>query len=75
MQNKSFRITSQTEAHQRITLKYLSPELTEGEIVELEAAATMLPAFDDDCPEMTGEQLSQFKQISVNHKAKEQSGV
>ena len=75
MQNKSFRITSQTEAHQRITLKDLSRELTEGEITELEAAAAMPAAFGDDCPEMTDKQLAQFKQISVNHKAKEQSGV
>ena len=75
MRNKHVQIKRQLGTHQRITLKYLSPELTEGEITELEAAATMLPAFDDDCPEMTAEQLTQFRQISVNHKAKEQSGV
>ena len=42
----------------------MNPELTAEELRELEAAETKTPNFDDDSPEMTFEQLMQFKQVN-----------
>ena len=44
-----------------VTLKELDPELTTEEKRELEASENRLPVFDGDCPEMTVEQLKQFR--------------
>ncbi len=43
----------------------LSPAPTEQERQEIEAAAANLPVLDEDCPEMTDEQLSQFKPFTA----------
>ena len=43
------------------TLKELEPGLTAEEKRELEAAENRIPVFDEDCPEMTMEQLKQFR--------------
>ena len=47
----------------KITMKDISPELTAEEIRELELAEQKPIVFDEDCPEMTVEQLLEFKQI------------
>ena len=44
-----------------VTLKELDPELTAEEKRELEAAENRMPVFDEDCLEMTVEQLRQFQ--------------
>ena len=46
-----------------VTLKELDPELTAEEKQELEAAEDRMPVFDEDCPEMTVEQLKQFRRM------------
>lgn len=46
-----------------IMLKELESELTAEEKRELEAAENRMPAFDEDCPEMTVEQLGQFRRM------------
>ena len=46
-----------------VTLKELDPELTAEEKRELEVAENRMPVFDKDCPEMTVEQLRQFRPI------------
>jgi len=44
-----------------VTLKELDPELTAEEKRELEAAGNRRSVFDEECPEMTVEQLKQFR--------------
>ena len=46
-----------------VTLKELKPELTAEERRVLEAAENRMPVFDEDCPEMTMEQLKQFRRM------------
>lgn len=41
----------------------LPAELTQEEMAELEAAEKMPIVFDDDCPEMTGDMLTQFHRM------------
>ena len=48
-----------------VTLKELDPELTAEEKRELEVAENRMPVFDGDCPEMTVEQLKQFRPIRI----------
>ena len=48
-----------------VTLKELDSELTAEEKRELEAAENRMPVFDGDCPEMTVEQLKQFRPIRI----------
>ena len=48
-----------------VTLKELDPELTAEEKLELEAAENRMPVFDEDCPEMTMEQLKQFRPMRI----------
>lgn len=43
----------------------LPANLTEEEVAELEAAEKMPIIFDDDCPEMTEEMLSQFHRTDM----------
>ena len=52
------------------TLKELEPELTAEEKHELEAAENRMPVFDEDCPEMTVEQLKQFRQMQSDSTVK-----
>ena len=49
----------------RVMMNSLSPELTQEEIAELEAAEKMPIIFDDDCPEMTSEMLKQFHRMDT----------
>lgn len=42
-------------------LKELCSELTEEELLDLEAAANKPDVYDEDCPEMTQEMLMQFR--------------
>ncbi len=44
--------------------------LTEEEIQELEEASKRIPCLDDDCPEMTPEQLKQFHRTNLFLKEK-----
>ena len=53
-----------------VTLKELKPELTAEEKRELEAAKNRMPVFDEDCPEMTVEQLKQFRQMQSDSTVK-----
>lgn len=46
-----------------VTLKELNPELTAEEKRELESAENRMPFFDEDCAEMTAEQLKQFRRM------------
>ena len=55
----------------KITLNELTPELTNEELQELEAAESMTPVFDDDSPAMTTEQLLQFKRINRENRTKQ----
>ena len=55
----------------RYTLKRgqgLSPE----QMAELDALKNRPIVFDDDCPELTEEQLSRFKRVNPQHSAKAQ---
>jgi len=47
----------------KITLNDLMQTPSEEELRELEAAEAMAPVFDEDSPEMTAEQLIQFKRM------------
>ncbi|MBQ8963385.1 MAG: BrnA antitoxin family protein [Clostridia bacterium] len=55
----------------RITMNELTAELTPEEIRELEAAEKMPPVFDEDSPEMTAEQLLQFKRMNHENRIKQ----
>ena len=46
-----------------MTLNDLMQAPSEEELRELEAAEAMVPVFDEDSPEMTAEQLIQFKRM------------
>lgn len=47
----------------KMTLNDLMQAPSEEELRELEAAEAMAPVFDEDSPEMTAEQLIQFKRM------------
>ena len=47
----------------KMNLSELDTELTAAEKAEIEAAASLLPAFDDDSPEMTADMLLQFRKM------------
>ena len=47
----------------KMTLNDLMQTPSEEELRELEAAEAMAPVFDEDSPEMTAEQLIQFKRM------------
>ncbi len=47
----------------KMTLNDLMQAPSEEEVRELEAAEAMDPVFDEDSPEMTAEQLIQFKRM------------
>lgn len=49
----------------------LTAELTPEEIREMEAAEKMAPVFDEDSPEMTAEQLLQFKRVNHENRTKQ----
>lgn len=48
----------------KMALNGIKNELTEQEILELEAAEKMKPVIDEDSPVMTMDQLMQFKRIN-----------
>ena len=45
----------------KMTLNDVAPDLTEEEILELQAAEALEPVYDEDSPEMTSEMLLQFR--------------
>lgn len=49
----------------KIKYSELSTELTEEEIAELDALEDRPIVYDEDCPAMTEEMLSQFKRANV----------
>ena len=49
---------------QRIRFNGLDKQLTPDEMQEIETAAAMPVAFDEDSPEMTPKMLMQFKRMS-----------
>ena len=49
----------------KVTMHSLPANLTKEEMAELEAAEKMPIIFDDDCPEMTEEMLSQFHRTDM----------
>ncbi|MBP5600003.1 MAG: antitoxin [Lachnospiraceae bacterium] len=48
----------------------MNMDVTEEEIKELEAAERKAASYDEDCPEMTMEQLMQFKRINHDNRTK-----
>ena len=52
------------------TLRELDPKLTAEEKRELEAAENRMSVFDEECPEMTMEQLKQFRRMQSDRTAK-----
>ena len=49
----------------------ITAELTPEEIRELEATEKMPPVFDEDSPQMTAEQLLQFKRMNHENRIKQ----
>ena len=54
----------------KMTFKELSPELTEEEVRELEAAELRSPVYDEESPEMTMEQLQEFNRMNHENRTK-----
>ncbi len=54
----------------KMTFKEISPELTEEEIQELQAAESKPTVYDEDSPEMTMEQLQEFKRMNRENRTK-----
>ena len=54
----------------RMTLNELETALTPEELQELESIENRKPAYDPDSPEMTLEQLMQFKRINRDNRRK-----
>ena len=54
----------------KMKLDDLSPKLTIDELHELESAENQTPVFDKDSPEMTFEQLMQFKRSNRENRNK-----
>ena len=54
----------------KMTMSELDTQLTAEEMKELEAAESRQPVFDDDSPEMTFEQLMQFKRMNRESRTK-----
>jgi len=54
----------------KMTMNELDTQLTAEEMKELEAAESRHPVFDDDSPEMTFEQLMQFKRMNRESRTK-----
>lgn len=52
-----------------MNLKDLPEELTEEEKKMLERAEKASITFDEDCPELTEEQLKQFRRVSERRKS------
>ena len=53
-----------------VTLRELDPKLTAEEKRVLEAAENRMSVFDEECPEMTVEQLKQFRQMQSDSTVK-----
>ena len=54
----------------KMTSEELSPELTEEEVHELQAAELKPRVYDEDSPEMTMEQLQEFKRMNRENRTK-----
>ena len=54
----------------KMTLNDLNTDLTTEELQELQAAEGKQPIFDEDSPEMSFEQLLQFKRMNRNSRIK-----
>lgn len=54
----------------KMTMNELSSQLSAEEIQELQMAESMTPVFDEDSPEMTFEQLMQFKRMNREKRTK-----
>ena len=55
----------------KMTIKELMTAPTSEELLELEKAAAKAPVFDEDNPELTGEQLLQFKRMYHEDRTKQ----
>lgn len=55
----------------KISMNELTSELTQEELLELEAAENRPVVYDEDCPEMTEEMLSQFKRMNKEERLKQ----
>ena len=53
----------------RCKLDDLQPQASPEELRELEAAERLKPVFDEDSPEMTAEQLRQFRRMGPHCRA------
>ena len=54
----------------KMSFSDLNKELSEEELFELENAEKREPEFDEDAPQMTHEQLIQFKRINHENRTK-----
>lgn len=54
----------------KMSFNELNNELTRDELLELELAEKREPVYDEDAPEMTYEQLMQFKRINHENRTK-----
>ena len=54
----------------KMNFKDLQSDISAEEISELEAAERKSASFDEDCPEMTLEQLMQFKRMNRENRNK-----
>jgi uncharacterized protein (DUF4415 family) len=59
----------------KIKMSELSPLLDDQELKELDAAASKAPVFDDDSPELTEEDLAQFKRINHAKRNKQTASI
>ena len=55
----------------KMNMNELTSELTQEELLELEAAADKPVIYDDDSPEMTKEMLMQFKRMNKEKRVKQ----
>lgn len=55
----------------KMTFNDIGAELTDEELRELSAAESMSPAFDEDSPALTSEQLIEFKRANHLNRTKQ----
>ncbi|MCR5137653.1 MAG: BrnA antitoxin family protein [Oscillospiraceae bacterium] len=58
-----------------MNMNNIGMELTEEEIMEIEAAALRPPVFDEDSPEMTEAMLKQFKRVRQETRTKQTASI
>ena len=59
----------------KIKMSEFSPLLDDQELKELDAATSKAPVFDDDSPELTEEDLAQFKRINHAKRNKQTASI